>query len=58
MYMCVCVCSQAAEATDVQSVNDFILFTVAGLGSLASGFIYSGAGWNVLIYCAAAMVGC
>jgi|LauGreDrversion2_3_1035106.scaffolds.fasta_scaffold414579_1 hypothetical protein len=30
-------CYSKEEATDVQAVNDFILFSVAGCGSLASG---------------------
>ncbi len=33
--------SQPSEATEVQAINDFILFTVAGAGSLISGVIYA-----------------
>ena len=35
---------QPHEGTKVQAINDFILFTVAGIGSVASGFIYDGFG--------------
>eukprot|EP01039_Chlorochromonas_danica_P002280 gene2280-2495_t len=44
------------EATEVQAVNDFLLFSVAGGGSLGSGFIYSAAGWLVLIYVCSGMM--
>ena len=44
------------EATDVQAVNDFILFTVAGIGSLLSGVIFSYDGWYVLIYVVTGMM--
>ena len=37
-------CYKPIEATEVQAVNDFILFTVAGGGSLVSGIIYSAYG--------------
>lgn len=43
-------CYSKDEATDVQAVNDFILFSVAGCGSLVSGAIYSSLGWFKLIY--------
>lgn len=54
-YICPAV-FRKCEATDVQAVNDFILFTVAGIGSLASGAIYSSGGWFVLIYVATCMM--
>jgi MFS family permease len=38
------------EATDVQAFNDFILFSIAGGGSLASGVVYADYGWKALIY--------
>lgn len=44
-----------SEATDVQAINDFILFTVAGVGSLLSGLIYSTWGWFVLVYAVSGM---
>lgn len=44
------------EATEVQAINDFILFSIAGGGSLASGFIYAGLGWLALIYVVSALV--
>jgi hypothetical protein len=47
---------QPHEAADVQAVNDFILFTVASAGSLASGYIFSQYGWYILIYTSLAMV--
>jgi hypothetical protein len=40
----------------VQAINDFVIFTVAGVGSLLSGVIYSSLGWDMLIYISAAMV--
>lgn len=46
----------AVEAVDVQAWNDFILFTIASAGSLASGYVFSYYGWYVLIYAASAMV--
>lgn len=49
-------CYEPREATEVQAVNDFVLFTIAGAGSLASGFIFSIFGWLVLIYVASVMV--
>jgi len=51
-----CYICRKSEATDVQAVNDFILFSVAGIGSLASGAIYSSAGWFVLIYVVTGMM--
>lgn len=48
--------SQPQEATSVQAVNDFVLFTVAGAGSLVSGEIYSDFGWLVLIYLVSGLV--
>jgi len=44
------------EATDVQAVNDFILFTIAGAGSLVSGVIYSSFSWPILIYASSALM--
>lgn len=41
---------QPQEATDVQAFNDFILFSIAGGGSLVSGTVYSDYGWITLIY--------
>lgn len=50
-------CYKPIEATEVQAVNDFILFTIAGAGSLASGYIYELWGWLMLIYvCSGLMV--
>jgi hypothetical protein len=48
--------SQPKEATEVQAVNDFVLFTIAGAGSLLSGEIYAIWGWSVLIYVASGLV--
>mgnify|MGYP003385697666 FL=1 len=45
-----------SEAADVQAVNDFILFTVAGVGSLLSGIVYSNYNWKVLIYVVSGMM--
>ncbi len=45
------------EAPDVQAVNDLILFSVASIGSLISGFIYAAYGWQTLIFCVSGMMG-
>lgn len=45
-----------SEATEVQAINDFILFTIAGAGSLISGVIYADLGWLVLIYFSSALM--
>lgn len=37
-------------------MNDFVLFTVAGAGSLLSGAIYAAFGWLVLIYVVSILV--
>ncbi|RYG67970.1 hypothetical protein EON64_06255 [archaeon] len=34
----------------MQAINDFVLFSIAGAGSLISGFMYATLGWLVLIY--------
>lgn len=44
------------EATRVQAVNDFILFTIAGAGSLISGIVYANYSWSVLIYASSVLV--
>ena len=44
------------EAPAVQAVNDFFLFTVAGIGSLISGIIYNFWGWYVVIDVACGMM--
>jgi len=45
------------EATQVQAVNDFILFSVAGGGSLLSGVVFSQYGWLTLVLVVAVMMG-
>ena len=45
-----------SEAADVQAVNDFILFTVAGVGSLLSGIVYSFTSWYSLILLVSGMM--
>jgi hypothetical protein len=40
----------------VQAINDFILFTVAGGGSLISGVVYSHFSWAILIYMSSVLV--
>lgn len=42
-------CYTAADAPRVQGANDFIIFFIAGSGSFASGYVYSGWGWTKLI---------
>lgn len=44
------------EATDVQAFNDFILFSIAGGGSLVSGTVYADYGWKTLIYVVVGLV--
>jgi MFS family permease len=46
------------EATDVQAVNDFFLFSIAGSSSFLSGYIYEEYGWVFLIYIMAVFVAC
>lgn len=41
-------CYKPKEATEVQAVNDFVLFTVAGAGSLISGYVYAVYGKSIL----------
>ena len=48
--------SHPSEATEVQAVNDFVLFTIAGLGSVLSGEIFSVYGWLYLVYITSALV--
>jgi MFS family permease len=38
------------EATKVQAFNDFVLFSIAGAGSLISGLIFALYGWHILCY--------
>jgi hypothetical protein len=40
---------QPSEATEVQAINDFVLFTIAGAGSLASGFIFAEFGAHLAV---------
>jgi len=49
-------CYLPHEATDVQAINDFILFTVAGCGSLLSGVVYSSIDWFAVIYLVSIMM--
>ena len=49
-------CYKPQEAAEVQAINDFVLFSVAGAGGLGSGFIYARMGWHFLIYTVSAMV--
>ena len=46
------------EATDVQAVNDFLLFSIAGSSSFLSGYIFEEYGWVFLIYIMIAFVAC
>ena len=41
---CVCRLYKPSEATKVQAINDMILFSVSGAGSLFSGLIFSSGG--------------
>lgn len=41
-------CMQPIEAAEVQAWNDFIIFSIAGAGSLISGVIY--ATWGMYLY--------
>lgn len=46
------------EATDVQAVNDFFLFSIAGSSSFLSGYIFEEYGWVFLIYIMIIFVAC
>jgi MFS family permease len=50
-------CYRKEEATRVQGANDFILFSVAGSGSLLSGWIFDVYGWHLLIYIVSGLMG-
>ena len=43
-------CYEPVDSVRVQGVNDVILFGVAAVGSLASGYVYSGMGWQHLVF--------
>ena len=43
-------CYKPAEASKVQAVNDFTIYSTAGIGSLLSGIIFVQYKWLVLIY--------
>lgn len=43
-------CHSDEEKTRVQSMNDFIVFTLMALGSFASGGILSVYGWNTVLW--------
>jgi MFS family permease len=49
-------CYRLSEAPDIQAVNDLILFTVAGTGSIVSGVIYGEWGWSSLVYVVSTMM--
>jgi len=49
-------CYEPMEATEVQAINDFVLFSIAGAGSLLSGVIFAEYGWLVEIYVASVLV--
>lgn len=49
-------CYLPHEATSVQAINDAILFSVAGIGSLVSGAIFSYYGWQTLIYVTSTLI--
>jgi len=49
-------CYRPSEAPDIQAVNDLILFTVAGAGSIISGVVYGEWGWSALVYVVSVMM--
>ncbi|KAJ1431643.1 major facilitator superfamily domain-containing protein [Ochromonadaceae sp. CCMP2298] len=49
-------CYSETEATEVQGLNDFIIFSVAGSASLLSGLLYGAEGWKVLVYTVGGLV--
>eukprot|EP01035_Chromulina_nebulosa_P020643 gene20643-26765_t len=49
-------CYEPHEATRVQAINDFILFSVAGAGSLASGIIFEVYGWFNMILVSSGLI--
>lgn len=50
-------CYKPCDATRVQAINDFILFSVASASSLASGALFATFGWSVLIYVVSGLIG-
>ena len=44
LYIVYIVCIQPVEAAEVQAYNDFIIFSVAGAGSLISGVLFAAYG--------------
>lgn len=40
----------------MQGVNDVILFTVSGAGSMVSGYLYAELGWTMLLLLTVVMV--
>ena len=40
----------------MQGVNDVILFSVAGMGSMASGYLFAELGWKMLLLAIVGMV--
>jgi len=49
-------CYRPCDATRVQAINDFILFSVSSAGSLASGALFASFGWSVLIYVVSGLI--
>ena len=43
-------CHRAEEKTRVQSLNDFIIFSLMALGSFSSGGVLSAWGWNAVLW--------
>ena len=43
-------CHRPEEKTRVQSLNDFIVFSLMAIGSFASGWLLSAYGWNAVLW--------
>ena len=43
-------CHRPEEKTRVQSLNDFIVFSLMAIGSFASGGLLSAYGWNAVLW--------
>jgi hypothetical protein len=48
---------EPADANRVQALNDFLVFTVAAVGSFGSGYLYDAHGWHAVVLSAAVAVG-
>ena len=50
-------CYEPRDAVRVQGVNDLVIFGVAGVGSFASGYVFSWLGWRALVLVVTGVMG-